>query len=766
VLALVILSAASLSAQRVVIDGQLQDVFWHYAAPLKLLPQEAGVPAQMGGEVRAVVAGHYLYLSASLPELAGKVVARSIGVNPIWEGGDEARQLQFPRMINAAANGEDFVQFILGISGGDDWMMQVGPLGAYSVKWRWTGETEWYDGDPEKCSGFRVAASVGKNGWTVEAAIPLVELGSPRQGSIRLSVERNRAERPDSPEEWWAWPGVQPSGGVIWLSGVDQSDPLFQPAVLGNHEPPIEVGYRKVLPPLGADWGDPGWLDVSSLTLRRNEPAARFPQFPTQVKLIQDGQTLAVLARCIEPDAVRHVWREYGRCPEMAKCAEPGSTVVEANSEDRDASIDGDDSFQVYLATSGSYYVQYVINPFGYVLDTSGYQGNPRLSRPHAEWNSPVRGAAWNSQDAWFARLDIPLASVSQALGAIQVPRNLRVLLLRKRPGRDGEPLEISALPVTETVTPLCPARYRPIELLNSERAQLPRPSLTENSDALTFLPRRVFSSEQRKQMNLSGTFDTYLHGRIRKMLEEEKDQWRQVNTLSDWEHFRDPRLQTLRSALGKFPERCPLETRVISEFKGAAYRRQNIVFQTQRGMWVTANLYLPTGSRTQIPGIILIHSMHGPKTQFELQDMGIIWARAGAAVLVMDQIGYGERLSTYPWERSGADSRYVTGEQLYLVGSSLMTWMVWDAMRGIDLLTERDDINKQAIILVGAVAGGGDPAAVAAALDPRVAAVVPFNFGEAAPATARFIPARNQWPPDLADTGLYDWDASSPWPN
>lgn len=45
--------------------------------------------------------------------------------------------------------------------------------------------------------------------------------------------------------------------------------------------------------------------------------------------------------------------------------------------------------------------------------------------------------------------------------------------------------------------------------------------------------------------------------------------------------------------------------------------------------------------------------------------------------------------------------------------------------------------------------------------MDRRIAAVVPFNFGEAAPATARFVPVRNQWPPDLADPGLYDWDAS-----
>ena len=58
------------------------------------------------------------------------------------------------------------------------------------------------------------------------------------------------------------------------------------------------------------------------------------------------------------------------------------------------------------------------------------------------------------------------------------------------------------------------------------------------------------------------------------------------------------------------------------------------------------------------------------------------------------------------------------------------MGWMVWDLMRGVDLLLARPGIDKDRIILLGAVAGGGDPAAVTAALDPRVTAVVPFNFG------------------------------------
>ncbi len=69
------------------------------------------------------------------------------------------------------------------------------------------------------------------------------------------------------------------------------------------------------------------------------------------------------------------------------------------------------------------------------------------------------------------------------------------------------------------------------------------------------------------------------------------------------------------------------------------------------------------------------------------------------------------------------------------------MGWMAWDLMRGVDLLLARPGIDPERIILLGAVAGGGDPAAVTAALDPRITAVVPFNFGGPQPETHYPLP-------------------------
>ena len=126
------------------------------------------------------------------------------------------------------------------------------------------------------------------------------------------------------------------------------------------------------------------------------------------------------------------------------------------------------------------------------------------------------------------------------------------------------------------------------------------------------------------------------------------------------------------------------------------------------------------------MPGILIAHSHHRPKTQGELQDMGMTWARAGCVVLVIDQLGHGERAdhpfqseqdytknnSGYRWWRQDYYYLFDVNAQLHLIGDSLMCWMAWDLMRGVDLLLARPGIDPKKILLLGAVAGGGDPAA------------------------------------------------------
>jgi dienelactone hydrolase len=235
---------------------------------------------------------------------------------------------------------------------------------------------------------------------------------------------------------------------------------------------------------------------------------------------------------------------------------------------------------------------------------------------------------------------------------------------------------------------------------------------------------------------------------------EKETAAWQKLRSREDWETYRDQRVAALRQALGKEIEASTdLKAMVTGTVRGSGYLIDKLVLESRPGLLVTANLYRPANSLETMPGILICHSHHNPKSQSELQEMGVLWAREGCLVLVMDQLGHGERRQ-HPFRskddfagdfRPGRQDyyfRYNVGMQLHLIGESLMGWMVWDLMRGVDFLLSRPGIDRSRIILLGAVAGGGDPAAVAAALDSRITAVVPFNFGGPQPETIYPLPA------------------------
>ncbi len=214
------------------------------------------------------------------------------------------------------------------------------------------------------------------------------------------------------------------------------------------------------------------------------------------------------------------------------------------------------------------------------------------------------------------------------------------------------------------------------------------------------------------------------------------------VTTKEQWEKYRDVRIAKLKESLGAWPDAPKdMKVKVTREIEGDGFVIHNTVYESRPGLWVAANLYLPAKPPEKMPGIIIAHAHHGGKSGGELQDMGMTWARAGVAVIVPDQLGYGERRQhdfhsdkdyDKPFRAGRQDYyfRYNSNLQLSAAGESLMGWMAWDLMRGVDVLLKQKNIDKDRIIMMGSVAGGGDPVGVAAALDNRIACVVPFNFG------------------------------------
>jgi cephalosporin-C deacetylase-like acetyl esterase len=279
-------------------------------------------------------------------------------------------------------------------------------------------------------------------------------------------------------------------------------------------------------------------------------------------------------------------------------------------------------------------------------------------------------------------------------------------------------------------------------------------PPAAELAQKLRKLDVNVWPKDSEPAKEAASMLSRDIRSRLRAAGMRETEAWQRIGTREEWEKYKAPRLEALRRSLGTFPEAPKDLALLVTRTIGDGYRIRNVAFESRPGLVVTANLYEPARQPDKpMPGFLVVHSHHNPKTQGELQDMGITWAKAGCTVLVMDQLGHGERrqhpfinASSYPGKfqpsRQDYHFRYNEAMQLHLVGESLVGWMAWDLMRGVDLLLKQPGVDGKRIVLLGSVAGGGDPCAVTAALDPRITCAVPFNFGGPQPETTFPLPA------------------------
>lgn len=287
--------------------------------------------------------------------------------------------------------------------------------------------------------------------------------------------------------------------------------------------------------------------------------------------------------------------------------------------------------------------------------------------------------------------------------------------------------------------------------------------------DALRQLDTRVIAADPAAQKSAREAVRIDARNRLQAANLRETASWRKLQNRADWERYRDERLTRLRDSLGvSLAPLDQLTVHVTREFAGPGCTIRNVHFTSRSGFAVAANLYLPTTPVDAMPGILVCHSHHAPKHQGELQTMGVTWARSGAAVLVMDQFGHGERRlhkfdrsdswpGSFRPERQDYYFRYNSAVLLQRAGQSLMGVMVADLMTGVDVLLQQPGIDSQRIMLLGAVAGGGDPAGVTAALDARITCAVPFNFGGYEPEDVFPLPENADDTFDFAGSGSWE---------
>jgi len=184
---------------------------------------------------------------------------------------------------------------------------------------------------------------------------------------------------------------------------------------------------------------------------------------------------------------------------------------------------------------------------------------------------------------------------------------------------------------------------------------------------------------------------------------------------------------------LGGFPERTPLNARTVRTIEADGYRIENVIFDSQPRHRITANLYLPSG-QGPFPGVVVSsgHSRTGKTADYN-QRFGIMLAKHGMAALCFDPIGQGERsqildAAGQPQFSGTTTEHFFIGVGSILVGRNTARYRVWDAMRSIDYLVSRPEIDAQRIGMTGC-SGGGTLTSYVMALDRRVTCAAPACY-------------------------------------
>ena len=193
---------------------------------------------------------------------------------------------------------------------------------------------------------------------------------------------------------------------------------------------------------------------------------------------------------------------------------------------------------------------------------------------------------------------------------------------------------------------------------------------------------------------------------------------------------------------LGGFPAtRVPLNAEVLESRDFGSYTREKLVFDTRANLSTIGYLLLPKAGKRPLPAVVCV-SGHGrglpdilglddagnPRAERNVgyaKEYALQCVEHGYAVLAIEQLAFGGRRDDAA-RKAGpqVESCRPAACAAVLLGQTMGGWRVWDAMRAIDYLATRPEVDASRVATLGA-SGGGTTSLLTAAVDERVKVAV-----------------------------------------
>lgn len=195
------------------------------------------------------------------------------------------------------------------------------------------------------------------------------------------------------------------------------------------------------------------------------------------------------------------------------------------------------------------------------------------------------------------------------------------------------------------------------------------------------------------------------------------------IQTLAQWQRMRPQRHAQFLDMMGLVDvpvagPRPPLRVQVVDTIQRPGYRIEKLRYESLPQLYVPANLYIPMEITASAPAILYVCG-HSRTQKVHYQAHARRFAELGFVCLIIETIQWGEVRGDH-W------GCYARGWfHWYSRGYNPGGVELWNALRGLDLLCARPEVDAERLGVTG-ISGGGAQTWYIAAADPRIKAAAP----------------------------------------